>query len=143
MTDTQTTGFVGSFERTMVDGALKAIAHLHPNVAPFINLILDHEPELERLAPVLAAAAKEGPGAFAAAEKEAPELAQAIRNLAAAVPGEAATHEDSAATVDRHAENITRHLVGLGPMDEDEEKALLDRATPHNDPAEENSKFGG
>jgi hypothetical protein len=87
----------------LVDGLLKTIAAINPEYAPMINFVLAHETEIDMLAPIADAAVKEGPGAFAAAEKAAPELAQAIRQFVDA------TSATNAAEV---RESVTRHMVG-------------------------------
>lgn len=128
-----------SFQKTLIDGALRAAASLHPELAGLIDLALKYEPQLEQLGPIIKAAAEEGPGAFAAAEEHAPELAAAIRNFAHSLPGTAATSAHAEQALKVNTENVTRDLFHIGRMDPDEEKAWIDRATPAN----EDSRFGG
>lgn len=111
----------------LVDGLLKTIAMLHPEYASAINFFITHEDEFEKLAPIADAAVKEGPGAFAAAEEHAPELAKAIRSLVDSVPGTAATPEEAHATLAKNREIVTQHLTGIKKTDQDDE--LLDRPT--------------
>lgn len=101
----------------LVDGLLKTISFLHPEYAPMIDFVLNHEDQIEKLAPIAAAAAKEGPGAFAAAEEHAPELATAIRNFVDSIPGTAANADEAQATIAKHREIVTRHISGAAQAD--------------------------
>lgn len=96
----------------LVDGLLKTIAAFHPEYAPMIDFVIKHEDQIEKLAPIAAAAEKEGPGAFAAAEEHAPELAAAIRNLVDSIPGTASNAAEAQAKIAKHREIVTRHMVG-------------------------------
>jgi hypothetical protein len=96
----------------LVDGLLKTIAMFHPEYAPMIDFVINHEDQIEKLAPIAAAAEKEGPGAFAAAEEHAPELATAIKNFVDSIPGTAANAAEAQATIAKHREIVTRHMTG-------------------------------
>lgn len=99
----------------IVDGLLKTIAALDPKYASMINFFLAHEDEFEKLAPIADAAVKEGPGAFAAAENAAPELAQAIRDFIDILPLTASAPADAKVA---HRENVARQLVGISKDDD-------------------------
>lgn len=101
----------------LVDGLLKTIAAFHPEYAPMIDFVINHETEIEKLAPIAAAAEKEGPGAFAAAEEHAPELAAAIKNFVDSIPGTASTAAEAQAKIAKHREVVTRHLTGAAQVE--------------------------
>lgn len=100
----------------LVDGLLKTIATFHPEYAPMIDFVIAHEDQIEKLAPIAAAAEKEGPGAFAAAEEHAPELAAAIRNFVDSIPGTATNAAEAQATIVKHREMVTRHMAGAAQV---------------------------
>jgi hypothetical protein len=118
-----------SFKEMLLQGLLHTISSLHPDYKPLVDFALSHEVELNRLAPVLKAAAKEGPGAFAAAQKQAPELAKAIHDLVSSMPIVANSPAESKAVIAVHSENVTRQLVGLPHFTPDEEKVWMDNAS--------------
>lgn len=118
-----------SFQKMIVDGLLREVARLHPGYAPIIEFALEHEDQIEKLGPVIAAGVEEGPGAFAAAEKAAPDLAKAIRDFASSVPGTAASPAHADAAIAAHAENVTRQIVGLHKMSPEEEREWMDRTS--------------
>ena len=126
-----------SFQLTLLNGGLNILASLYPKAAPFIATLQKYEPMIERAAPVIAAAAAEGGSAFEAAKAAAPNLAKALSDLVSSV-GATLTKGNEAI----HIENFTRGLVGIGKMTPEEEQAWMERATPHNNPSQENSKFG-
>lgn len=115
-------------QSSLVAGALRAVGSFHPEYAGFINTVLKYAPQIDKIGPVITAGIKEGPGALAAAEKQAPELAHAIREfVATASPA-------TTGTVDaKHAENAAREMFGHPSMTPDEEKAWMDRASPISD----------
>lgn len=118
-----------SFQKMLIDGLLHTVASIHPDYKPLIDFAVDHEDELEKIGPVLKAAAQEGPGAFAAAEKAAPELAKAIRDLVSSIPRPAGSPAESKAAIATHAENVTRQIVGLHHMTAAEERHWMDQTT--------------
>lgn len=120
-----------SIQGCLLNGAISAIETFHPELTPILSAIMKYEPELERLEPVILAAVKEGPGAFAAAEEHAPELAAAIRHFVASKPGTAPSPAASAAQVATASENFTRKMFGLNLMNPDEERAWMDGTTPN------------
>jgi hypothetical protein len=97
------------------DGLLDTIKWLHPEYAPLIDFVKSHEDTIIALAPVVTEAIKEGPGALAAADKAAPDLAKAIRTFVATIPG---TNVPQVA--DYHSENIVRKLVRAPAVSDDE-----------------------
>ena len=99
------------------DGLLKTIAWLHPEYAPLIAFIQQHQDQIAALGPVIQAAITEGPGALAAAEKAAPDLAKAIRDFVAVSPMSSAVPKVS--TI--HAENVTRKIFGASPLSDTEQ----------------------
>lgn len=120
--------------QTLVDGLLKVVSGFHPALAPLLGLVIKYEPQIEHLGPVLQAAAKEGPGAIAAAEEHAPELAEAIREYVRTLPGSASTAQESEHQVARTSENVARQIIGLEPMTPEEERHWMDSSTPATDP---------
>lgn len=124
-----------SFTETIAHGALHLLATLYPKSAPFVAAIEKYGPTV---APIIINALHEGGSALAAAEKAAPGLTQSIKDLV--------SHTfvmDQTSHPDVPVENMLRTLVGFPHMTPEQEKVWMDRATPHNDPSEENSKFGG
>jgi hypothetical protein len=125
-----------SLHGQIIDGALRALAYFHPDAAPLVSMAVKYEPQLERAAPVILAAAKEGPSAFEAAKAEAPKLAKAIEDFVAssgAAAPEVASEGAQAvshSSYDKHVENVTRVLVGANEMTPAEETAWINRATP-------------
>jgi len=103
------------------DGLLKALKFMHPEYGGLIDFLTGHETELMAAGPLIQAAATEGPGAFAAAEKAAPELAAAIRGFVAATP--AASSNPKATSL--HAEKLTRQIVGAPPLTPEGERQFL------------------
>lgn len=97
----------------LVEGLLKTIAMFHPEYKSMIDFVLNHEDQIEKLAPIADAAVKEGPGAFAAAKEHAPELAKAIADFVDSIPGTASSATEAQATIAKHRETVTHHLVGV------------------------------
>lgn len=112
----------------IVDGLLKTIATFHPEYKTMIDYVIAHEDEIEKLAPIVDAAAKEGPGAFAAAEEHAPELAKAIRSFVDTLPGKAATADEATATLAKHREIVTRHITGTAAVQDSPTSSGMDNA---------------
>lgn len=119
-----------SLSASLTDGLLRVVAMLHPEYKNLVDVAIAHETEIEKLGPVLHAAAKEGPGAFAAAVAAAPDLAKAIHNFVASMPATASSHEEAAAAIAKRSENVTRVMVGAEPMTPDDEQRWMDRASP-------------
>jgi hypothetical protein len=109
------------FTKSATDGLLRVIGAMHPEYSGLIHFLLGHESQLIAAAPIIQAAATEGPGALAAAEKAAPELAAAIRGFVAASP---ATSANPKAT-SLHAEKLTRQIVGAAPLTPEGERQFL------------------
>lgn len=107
------------------DWMLDVVAHLNPEFAPAIGWVRAHPDEVHKLAPVVEQTIAEGGSALAAAEKAAPDLARAIRDLvdASAAPA-------TKAQFDLHAENATRQVFGQPRMTAAQELAWASRATP-------------
>jgi hypothetical protein len=120
-----------SLQTMLLHGAIKAITYTHPELKNVLDAVMKYEPQIAKLAPVLQAGIKEGPGAFAAAKEHAPDLAAAIGDFVRSIPRTAATQGEGLAAIDLHAENFTRELVGAGAMDTDEERKWMDGATAH------------
>ena len=106
---------------TATDGLLETIGWLHPQYSALINFLRAHEAQLTAAGPVIAAAAKEGPGALAAAEAAAPGLTEAIKHFVQASP--IATYRPQVAQM--HAENITRRIVRAPVLTEAQETEFL------------------
>lgn len=116
--------------KTATDGLLKAIGFFHPEYAGLIGFLTQHEDQLVAAGPLIQAAAKEGPGAFAAAEKAAPNLAKAIKDFVAASPvGSKAPNSAAASRQHIHVENVTRMIVGAPKMTPAQETDYIERAT--------------
>ena len=113
----------------LVTGLLKTIATFDPKYASMIDFVIAHEDQIEALAPIADAAVKEGPGAFAAAEKAAPDLAKAIRDFVDAIPGTASTAEEAQATIAKHRETVTLHMAGVAKAQTTGNASWLDGPT--------------
>lgn len=118
---------------------LGLISFAVPQAAPIISILQRFAPAISAGANLVQAAVKDGIPAFEAAKAQAPDLVKAAQQVFAQVklhlPG------DISLSPDLHLENITRMMVGMHRMTPDEEKVWMDRATPGNDPSQENSKF--
>ncbi len=112
------------------------ISMFAPQAAPIITILQRFAPAIGAGADLVQAAVKEGLPAFEAAKAQAPELAAAAEKLF-----EQFKANLPAGLADLHLENITRMLAGVHRMTPEEEKVWMDRATPGNDPSQENSKF--
>lgn len=121
------------FNKTATDGLLKAIGFFHPEYAGLIGFLTQHEDQFVAAGPLIQAAAKEGLGAFAAAEKAAPNLAKAIKDFVAAAPKDAAPSTIAASRQSVHVENVTRMIVGAPKMTPAQESDYIERASPIND----------
>lgn len=117
----------------LVDGLLRTIATFHPEYAPIIDYVISHEDEIEKFAPIANAAMKEGPGAFAAAEEHAPELAKAIRQFVDSIPGTASTAEEAQATITKHREIVTQHISGTAQVQSAQTTSWMDAKSPIDD----------
>lgn len=115
--------------KSATDGLLKAIGFFHPEYAGLIGFLTQHEDQLVAAGPLIQAAAKEGLGAFAAAQKAAPNLAKAIKDFVAAAPKEAAPSAIAASRQSVHVENVTRMIVGAPKMTPAQEVDYIERAT--------------
>lgn len=117
---------------------LNLVSMFVPQAAPIISVIQRFAPAITAAEPVIRAAVAEGKPAFEAAKQQAPQLVAAVHELFTHLPNLAA----AGATPGAVFENVTRGLVGIHKMTPEEEKAWMDRATPGNDPSQENSKRG-
>lgn len=125
---------------SILQGTLGVISMLYPPAAPFIAIAEKAAPYLIAAIPLIEAGIKEGPGAFAAVQAAAPELTAQIRAIAT----QASSLGVSFGSTDAgHIENVTRAMFSLPQMTHDQEMAWMNAATPHNDPSQENSQFGG
>lgn len=123
----------------LIEGAARMFSRSHPAFATLVETAIAHEDQLEKLGPVIAAAAKEGPGAFQAAVDHAPELANAIKNFVHSLPGTAPSQAAMDTQLQKSTENATRDLFHLPHMTADQEREWMDRFTPAN----QDSRFGG
>lgn len=123
---------------TILTGGLSLISLLYPPAAPIIGMIEMAAPYIEIAIPLIQAGITEGPGALKAAEDASPQLAAAIKGIAAHFTslGVSLGSTDSS-----HAENIARVLFGFTRMTPEEEMKWMNDMTPGNDPSQENSKF--
>jgi hypothetical protein len=110
-----------TISKTATDGLLNAIGWMHPEYAPLIGWLEAHEDTLMAAGPVIAEAAKEGPGALAAAEQAAPDLAAAVKKFVAVSP--IASNNPQIARM--HSENVTRRIVGAPVLTESQENEFL------------------
>lgn len=143
-TDTATTadkdsGFLSHFDGTSIlTGVLGIVSMVYPPAAPIIGIIEKAAPYIIAAKPLISAAISEGGSAFEAATKAAPQLAQAIKDLAShAFAGGIKFGSTDMGSV----ENIARAVFGFRQMTPEEEKRWMDRMTPGNDPSQENSKY--
>jgi hypothetical protein len=106
---------------SLISGLLSLVSIAYPPAAPVIGILEKVAPMVEEAAPVIKAAISEGPSAFKAAQRAAPDLAKAIEELAGHVFGH--TGEDA-------LEKVTRTLVGH-KMTPDDEQRWFERASGH------------
>lgn len=118
-----------SFKTSIIEGLLHAVASFNPALGPLINMALEHEAEIIKLGPVISAAIDEGPGAFAAVEKQTPKLAAAIKDFVHSLPATAPTAVHADASLKVATENATRNVFGFKKMTPEEELAWMDRTT--------------
>lgn len=112
-----------------------------PQASGVIDFLQRHQQVIASAEPVIKAAIAEGKPAFEAAVKQAPQFAQAVKVF---LEQHAQTASPTRpAPTPLVLENITRNFVGHPVMTPEEEKRWMDNATPHNDPSQENSRFGG
>jgi len=106
---------------SIINGLLGLVSIAYPQAAPIVGIITKIEPYLETAVPAIKAAIAEGPSAFEAAKKAAPDLAKEIENLAHHVFGNKG---------ELALEKVTHALVGQ-PMKPGsvEEKRWFDRAS--------------
>lgn len=116
---------------------LELVSMFVPQAAPVFAIIQRFAPAITAAEPVIRAAIAEGRPAFEAAKKEAPQLVSAVHELFTHLPSLGSNTNKQVGF-----ENITRNLVGFHRMTPEEERAWMDRATPHNDPSQENSNVG-
>lgn len=141
MTDTTADegGFFSSIDAvSILHGVLGVVSFAFPAAAPVISIIEKAAPYIIAAKPLISAAIKEGPGAFAAAKEAAPQLADAIKSLASHVMATGKFGASPGVVV----ENVARAVFGHQQMTAEEEKRWMDNATPHNDPSQENSIYG-
>jgi hypothetical protein len=110
-----------TISKQATDALLMTIGWLHPEYGGLIGFLTEHEDQLVTAAPIIQAAATEGPSALAAAEKAAPDLAAAIKKFVAASPAASADPKVSSL----QAEKLTRHIVGAPPLTVDQEHHFL------------------
>lgn len=116
----------------MLDGVLRAMAMFHPELKDLIDVVLKYESQFEAIGPIIVAADKEGESAIAAAEKAAPDLAQAIHNFVNSMPAQAPNAQCAERMVAIKKEAVARNIFGSVPMSQIEQKTWLDRAAAEN-----------
>lgn len=125
--------------RTVIDSPLLSLlGKFVPQAGVIINLVRAHEDVIVNMVPVAQAAIEEGGSVFEAAKAKAPKFVDAVTALIKQMHGAGA---DAVINSSIHVENVARNLTGFRSMTSDEEMAWMDRATPGNDPSQENSKF--
>ena len=124
---------------SILTGVLGIVSIVYPPAAPIIGIIEKAAPYIIAAKPLIAAAIKEGPGAFAAAKEAAPGLGKAIDELSSHVF--AAANNAFGKTPEVAQENIARAIFGFRQMTFEEEMRWMNSMTPGNDPSQENSKF--
>jgi hypothetical protein len=119
-----------------------------PTARLLLDYVREHEDLIARAIPVIQAAAKEGPAAIDAVEKNAPELVAAVKTMLNASVN-ARSHFVSVQldpALDRvkdvQVENVLRSMAGLPKMSFEAELAWMNR-TAGSDPSRENSRAGG
>lgn len=103
-----------------------------PGAASIHSLLAAHPDQAALLIPVIENL-DEGESALEAAERAAPDLTAAIKNLASSLvtsslPGPAPGKASAASAA--HAESLVRSLGGLGKLTPTQEQAWMDRFTP-------------
>lgn len=111
---------------SVLSGALGLISLIYPSAGPVVAVVEKAAPYIDAALPVVQAAIKEGPGAFAAVKDAAPELADAIKQLAAHISVSPANLGGDADVV---IENVTRALFGFKQMTPEQERAWMDSTT--------------
>lgn len=110
----------------VLQGALGLISIFYPPAAPVIAIIEQAAPYIIAAKPLITAAIAEGPGAFAAAKAQAPELAKAISDLAAQA---ASLGKSFGATPEGHVENVARAIFGQRQLSFEDELSWMDKTT--------------
>lgn len=126
---------IDSLQAIAENPAVGLIGLLFPQVTSVIDVIRRYGPTIDAAQPVIAKAVEAGEPVFEKAVEAFPKFAtavSAIMHLAPAIYG---------ATPGLAAENVARVLGRFPRMTAEEERAWMDRATPGNDPSQENSKF--
>lgn len=102
-----------SFAGTILSGALDLVAIAYPPAATAIGIAKTLAPYLEASLPLVRSAVQEGPAAFAAAKKAAPELFRHMGEFASALKG--GTPGAPVHVTDHELANLTAHVAGIDP----------------------------
>ena len=113
-----------SLQSVVLNGALDAVAHFNPDYRPFIDWIKTNEGRIGELLPVIDVAIKQGGSAWKAVERDAPDLASAIKDFLATAHPDATPARESVSQ-----ENIVRTCFGFQRMTPDQERRWMDGTT--------------
>jgi len=117
---------------------LGLVKFFEPKAAPVIDFVRGHQDVIVDVLPMLQAAKNEGGSVLAAAEEHAPQFIAAFKDF---ISKHKPAGINAANPAPVKLESLVRQAVGLPGLTSEEEKAWMDRATPGNDPSQENSKF--
>lgn len=123
---------------SILSGVLGIVSIAYPPAAPIIGILERVAPYIIAAKPLIAAAIAEGPGAFDAAKKAAPELGKAISDLASHLMPSGAFGSDPKVVL----ENVARAVFGHSQMTFEQQMKWMNDTTPGNDPSQENSQRG-
>ena|SRR3990167_4803550 len=98
---------------TIVSGVGSIVSLIYPPAAPIIGFIKKIEPYAEQAIPIIRAAIKEGPDAFAAAKHAAPEFFAQLNDLGATL--KKLSGVDSTVMSENETATIAAHIVGVDP----------------------------
>jgi hypothetical protein len=110
-----------------------------PEAVPIIAILQRFAPVIVAATPAIESAVVAGIPVFEAAVAAAPKFGAVVAQIMHQLPSQSLNFSTSGATV----ENVARMLGGFGKMTPEEEANWMNSMTPHNDPSQENSKFGG
>jgi len=97
---------------TILSGLSYVASIAYPPAAPVIAFLQNIEPYAETALPLIKEAITEGPAAFTAAKKAAPDLFAQLSTLASVLKQNAGNTDP---VTDQQLANITSHIVGIDP----------------------------
>jgi len=121
-------GFLSHFDSaSILTGVLGLVSMAYPPAAPIIAIIEKAAPYIIAARPLIEAGIKEGGNAFEAAQKAAPQLSKAIKDLTSVMMagGNTAFGKTPAAST----ENITRAVFGFRQRTIEEDNRWMNEST--------------